>query len=336
MTRRTWLAATASLAAQAPLKIAYIGGSHSHGLGKAQVLLENKSWQLVGVWEPDAKVMAGYEKLGVRALALDAILKDASIPVVAVESAVIDHQKHTKMALEAGKHVHVDKPPAHTMAGMREIVALARAKNRLLQSGYMWRYHPGVNAIREAMKAGWLGEVYMVKATINTTITPDRRPEWGLFKGGQMFELGSHMVDAIVRLMGKPEKVTSHLMKSGRFDDKLMDNTVAVMEYARAMAVVQSATLQPGHGYYRALEVLGTKGTATVRPMEPPGLEMDLSEAAGPYAKGRTKVPMPKYARYVDDFVELAAAVRGERALTVDLEGEMASLETLLRASGMA
>jgi hypothetical protein len=70
--------------------------------------------------------------------------------------------------------------------------------------------------------------------------------------------------------------------------------------------------------------------------MEPPALEMDLVEAAGPYGKGRTKVPMPKYARYVDDFVELAAAVRGEKPLTVDLAGEMDSLETLLRACGMA
>lgn len=339
MLRRAFLtsAAFAPLArAQSPVRIAFVGGTHSHALGKAQVVLANKDWELAGVVETDAAARQAFAKLGVKALELAAVVRDPSIAVVAVESDVKDHFEHARLALEAGKHVHVEKPPADTLERMKKLIGLAREKKRLFQSGYMWRYHPGINTAIAAAKAGYLGDVYMVKATVNTLIDAARRPEWGQFAGGQMFELGSHMVDAVVRTLGRPGSVNAFLMKSGAYADALKDNTVAVLEYRKAMAVIQSATLQPGAGAHRSFEILGTKGTAVVKPVEPPGLQIDLAEAAGPYKKGSQQVPMPKYARYVDDFVELAAAVRGEKPLSVSLDEEMTVQETLLRASGMA
>ena len=342
MTRtRRALLATAALtpylrAQRPPLRIGFLGGTHSHALGKAQVVLANADWQLAGVAEADGAALAAMAKLGVQPMALEAMLRDKSIPVVSVESGVQDHFEHARLALEAGKHVHVEKPPADTLDRMKKLVALAREKNLLLQSGYMWRYHPGINAAIAAAKAGYLGDVYMVKATVNTWIDAARRPEWAQFSGGQMFELGAHMVDAVVRTLGRPSSVNAFLMKSGAYQDSLKDNTVAVLEYRKAMAVIQSATLQPGSGPHRSFEILGTKGTAVVKPVEPPGLQIDLAEAAGPYKKGTQQVPMPVYKRYVDDFVELAAAVRGEKKLSVSLDEELTVQETLLRASGMA
>lgn len=325
----------AALPAAAPLRIGFIGGTHSHALGKAKVVLANKEWELAGVHEADAGAYDAFAKLGVKRLSLEAMLADASIPAIAVESDVKDHFEHARRALEAGKHVHVEKPPADTLDRMKKLVELARAKNRLLQTGYMWRYHPGINTAIAAAKAGYLGDVYMVKATINTLIAADRRPEWAQFSGGQMFELGAHMVDAVVRTLGRPQSVNALLMKSGAFADSLKDNTVAVFEYRKAMAIIQSATLQPGATAYRAFEILGSKGTATVRPVEQPVLTIDLAEAAGPYRKGAQQIPMPRYERYVDDFVELAAAVRGEKKLAMSLDEELLVQETLLRASGM-
>lgn len=338
-TRRRFLLSVAlasQVKAAGPLRIGFLGGTHSHALGKAKAVLANKDWLLAGVHESDASAWGDLAQLGVKPMTAEAILADASIQVVAVESNVKDHFEHARRALEAGKHVHVEKPPADTLDRMKKLVELARAKNLLLQSGYMWRYHPGINTAIAAAKAGYLGDVYMVKATINTMIDAARRPEWAQFSGGQMFELGAHMVDAVVRTLGRPQSVNALLMKSGAFQDGLKDNTVAVFEYRKAMAIIQSATLQPSSGAYRAFEILGTKGTATVRPVEQPVLTIDLAEGAGPYRKGSQLVPMPRYERYIDDFVELAAAVRGERKLSMSLDEELLVQETLLRASGMA
>jgi predicted dehydrogenase len=90
-----------------------------------------------------------------------------------------------------------------------------------------------------------------------------------------------------------------------------------------------------GPAQYRTLEFCGTEGVATVRPIErPPTLTVALSANAGPYRAG-SQTQTFDYTRYVDDFVELAAAVRGEQELSVTPEEDLLVQETLLRASGM-
>ncbi|MFN7924413.1 MAG: Gfo/Idh/MocA family oxidoreductase [Bryobacteraceae bacterium] len=334
MNRRMFLAtAAAAQAAPARIRIAFLGGTHSHAFAKASICKTSPDWDLAGVWEEDPQARKRYEQAGIPLISQQQAL-DKTIRVVAVESEVRDHQSQAQMALEAGKHVHVEKPPAHTLDGMRTLVKLARAKNLLLQPGYMWRYHPAINTVLEAARKGWLGEVYMIRGQINTLISGDQRRELGRFKGGQMFELGPHLIDPIVRLLGRPQKVTPFLHRQGSIPDALNDNTVAVLEYPRAMAVIQSSTLQPGASGHRSFEVLGTNGTAMVRPIEPATLEIDLAKAAGPYKQGRQTIPLPPYKRYVDDLVELAAAVRGEKKLSVSLDEEMLVEEVVLAASG--
>jgi predicted dehydrogenase len=151
-----------------------------------------------------------------------------------------------------------------------------------------------------------------------------------------MFEQGSHLVDAVVRLLGKPAKVTPFLQTAAAAPgDTLADNCVAVLEWPRALGIVTSAPLQPNAGPQRFLEILGTQGTARVQPLEPPALVLDLARAAGPHPAGRSEAPLPAYARYVDEFRELAAAVRGGRPLAVTPETELAVHETLMAACGM-
>jgi predicted dehydrogenase len=150
-----------------------------------------------------------------------------------------------------------------------------------------------------------------------------------------MFELGSHLVDATVRLLGKPRSVTPFLRRHGRSDDTLKDNNIAVLEYERATAVLCNTALHRSGTPARSFEVLGTNGTAALQPIEPPTLAIDLAEASGPYQKGLQKPPLPPYQRYVGDLIELAAAARGERPLSVSLEDELLVAETLLRVSEM-
>ncbi len=256
--------------------------------------------------------------------------------VIAVESVVRAHARYARIALAAGKHVHLEKPPSVALAEFREVVQLARDKRLVLQGGYQYRHHPGLNAVMEAVREGWLGDIFMVRATMNNQLAVERRAEWAEYPGGVMFELGSHMIDAIVRLLGKPARITPFLRTDAGPGDTLKDNTLAVLEYPRAIATVASATMQPSAGPYRALEILGTLGTATLRPIEPPTLALELVRAAGSYPAGMHHDSWPTWERFVGDFVELAAAVRGEKPLSVTLDQEIEIHETLLRASGMA
>jgi len=101
-----------------------------------------------------------------------------------------------------------------------------------------------------------------------------------------MFELGGHVIDPMIRLMGKPRDVQSILRKDGNYDDTLKDNTLAIFQWEKALGIVHGSNLQPGSSRYRAFEVHGTNGAAIVTPIEPPVLTVDLAKAAGPYTKG--------------------------------------------------
>ena len=240
MNRRELLAATGTAltvlpvalsAADAPVKpkirVGMLGATYSHAADKLKFILASPDWELVGVWEESDAGRETCRKLGARSLSQAEVLERSE--VVFVESDIRDHAQHASRALRAGRHVHVEKPPATTLGEMRELVTLAREKRRLLQTGYMWRHHPGFGAILEAKRQGWLGEVFMVRAHIANNLTILRRPDWAEFPGGGMFEQGSHLVDVIVRLLGRPKEVTPFTRHHGAFADKLNDNNVAAL-----------------------------------------------------------------------------------------------------------
>jgi len=329
LNRRTFLASGLAAArplnaAPARIRIGFLGGSHSHAMGKVEVVRQSPHWELAGVWEPDPAVRAQYQKAGVPLLSRERLLEDTSIRAIAVESAVQDHAEHARWALEAGKHIHLEKPPAAGFEDFRKLVDLARSKRLLMQMGYMWRYNPATRAAIERARSGRLGDIVYVRATMNTFFPAERRPEFALFHGGDMFEQGAHMVDLVVRLLGKPAKVAPFLRKHGRYNDALLDNTLAVLEYPRALAIVSACCLQQNAMPHRTFEIVGTQATAVVRPIEPPALAIDTRP-----------IETPPYRRYVDDFEELALCVRDNRPLSVTPEVDLAVQETLMLASEM-
>jgi len=344
MRRRSFLAAASASSAvslafapeREPIGIGFLGASYAHFAEKFRFLRESSEWRILGVTEADPVVRSGIEKAGVPLLSRAELLAHPKIEVIAVESPVRDHSADGKAVLEAGRHLHLEKPPATSLSAFEEIVRTAHEGNRLLQVGYMWRYHPGIDKALEAAREGWLGSVYLIRASISNELAPSRRAEWGEFAGGPMFDLGGHLIDPMTRLLGRARSVTVTLHHESPLNDNLHDNTLAVLEWDKAIGIVHASDLQPDSNRYRAFEVFGTNGCAVVNPIEPPALTVDLAKAAGPYQKGLQTVAMPSYRRFVDDFSDLAGAVRREHALRTTREEDLLVLEMLLRSSGMA
>jgi predicted dehydrogenase len=315
------------------IKVGFLGAAHSHALAKWKLMQNSADFQLVGLAEESPDLCAQFEKQGAKLMPVNELLQSSE--AVVVESPVRDHARHARHALRAGKHVHVEKPPAVAMRDLSELVALARETKRVFQVGYMWRYHPGFAAIFEAARKGWLGDIYLVRAMINTAVPAERRAEWAEFKGGGMFELGCHLIDPMVRLLGRPLEVKPTLRRDAPVADDLKDNSVVVCEFARGLGLVSNSTQQPNASAHRSFEVLGANGTAVLRPIEPPVLQIDLLNPAGPYKSGAQNIPLPKYERYVGDFLELAALIRGEKSPVVSLAEELLVHDTLLKACQM-
>lgn len=328
-------AGTAWAAAEKPVGVAFLGASHSHAKDKLKVVQGLGLYRLIGVWDEDDAVRQALIKQGLKVTAPDELLRNPEVEAVIVESDVPDHQRHARMALSARKHVHVEKPPATDVAGFRELLDLAARHKLVFQQGYMWRHHPGFHALTDVVKSGAIGDVYLVTAVMHKTLEAERRPEWARFRGGQMFEQCSHLVDQMVRLMGRPDRITPFLKKSGKFDDNLADNTVAVLEFPAALGIVIGSALNPDGNRYRSFTVSGTKGTAILDPVEPGDFYVDLKVAAGPFSKGRQKIKTAPYVRFEDDFKEMAAAIRQGKPLSVTPMQDLIVQEAIVETSGM-
>ncbi len=322
------------MAASAPVRTAVLGTGHAHAYAKIRALRSLPEFDFAGVCEPHGEPRSNEVFQGVRWLQLDELLNDRSIRMVAVESRVQYNLELAEKCVAAGKFVHLDKAPGEDLPRFRRLLDSAASKGLTVQAGYMWRYLPTMRAAIDAAKQGWLGDVRFVRATINKVIPPAERKRLALFRGGMMFELGCHMVDRVVEVLGKPRSVTAMLDKDG--SDDLASNCLAVFHYDKALAEIYIAAHQPNGANHRTFEIQGTNGTAVVRPFSGSKLTVELAAAAGPYRAGFQDVATPPEAKpaYSPDLLELAAVVRGERKPSYSAAFDLMAHQSLLQACG--
>ena len=90
------------------------------------------------------------------------LLADPEVEAVVIATPVPTHYSLAKQALQAGKHVFVEKPPAMRGEEMEELVALAEERELTLMPGHLLLYHPGVRTVKELVDDGALGDVLCV------------------------------------------------------------------------------------------------------------------------------------------------------------------------------
>jgi predicted dehydrogenase len=344
MHRRTFLQTTAASALAAapvatPIRTAMLGTRHSHFDGKLDALLANPDYQVVGISEPDAHAglaLKKHPRYGrIPALSEQELLADPSTRLVVVECDVWEAIPWGRKVISAGKHLHLEKPPGHELAPFRDLLDEAKRKGLLLQTGYVWRGHAGLNAAIEAAKKGWLGEIFMVRGTMNSDRDAPQRAKEAKFRGGGMFELAGHVIDRTVELLGRPKAVRSWLRHDTSAPDTLADNNLAVFEYDKALAIIVQSARMAGSGDHRSFEIIGTDGTILVHPeANPPRMRVHMRKAQGSYKAGWQDLTLPPQPRFIADFAELARALKSGEPLKYSYDHELLLHETLLRASG--
>jgi predicted dehydrogenase len=335
ISRRSMLFGVAAISAASSRKVrtAVIGLGHAHAFGKLTALRALTQYELAGVFDGDPRLV---EKSGAPLLNVDAILKDPGIELVLVEGRVQDNLRYARLAVEAGKFVHLDKAPGEDLEDLKDILGEATRRKRVVQMGYQWRYLSGMRQAIEAARKGWLGDVYLLRSTIDKPIPAEERHQLGRFRGGMMFELGCHIIDRAVDLFGAPRKVTGILRHDSSYPDKLADNTLAILEFDCAMAEIHVAAMQPHGDQYRTFELFGANGSATLRPFSG-NLAMDLKDAAGPHTAGRQVVEPQEQAGpvFAPDLIEMHRIICDGFIPSYSAEHDLTTQEALLRACGL-
>ena len=352
--RRQFLASTAAIAsgvfaaahasraadtARPPrIKIGQIGVGHAHA-SKLGVYRASDDYEVVGVFEPDEKLRQRAESdptyQGLKWLTREALLSTPGLQAVLVETRVRDLLANARVCVDAGMHVHIDKPAGESLSDLRKVLEIATQKKLLVQMGYMFRYNPGVVLLREFLKNGWLGEVFEVHTVMSKVQGAEERRGLAEYPGGSMFELGCHVLDLVVGILGAPQKVTAFPRHSAASEDQLLDNMLAVLEYPRATATVRSSVIEIDGGTRRHLTVCGTEGTFHIQPLDNPSAKITLSKPQGTYQAGTQEIKLPKYSRYVDDARDMARIIRGEKPSDFPPAHDLAVQTVLLAACGL-
>jgi predicted dehydrogenase len=155
--------------------------------------LDDKQLAQIGARYPDARTTTNF----------DDVLADDSVDAVVIATPVPTHYALAKQALEAGKHVFVEKPPAMRAAEMDELVALADARDLVLMPGHLLLYHPGVLKVKELIDKGVLGDVLCVYGN---------RVNLGIVRSNEnaLWSLGVHDLSVILYLLDEdPELATA-------------------------------------------------------------------------------------------------------------------------------
>lgn len=320
------------------IRCALLGIDHSHSLDVFKVLKQSPDYEVAGICEPDDAIRQVYaaapELDGVAWLPVADVLNDAAIEMIAVESGVTRLLEFGQMVISAGKHLHLDKPPGTSLAAFQTLLEDADRNRLMVQMGYMFRYNPGFDFIRKAVAEEWLGRIYLVQASMPTGISAEKRLRNAHHRGGMMLELGCHLIDIIVLLLGTPGKVTPILRHDSEIGDPLSDNCVAVLEYEHAMATVDTSAMEIDAFPTRRFKICGARGKIILEPIEPPSARIWLSEPHGEFPRGMTAVPLENRERHIADFAELARAIRGEIAFPYTSAHDLAVQQTVLRACG--
>lgn len=332
MKRRSFLLAcgTTAFAAgnDAKLRIGQIGTEHAHAAGKMEAMRSlTDLWEVVGVTGPK-----GYD--GVKTLTVEELLATPDLKAVAVETTIEASCEMARRCIEAGKHVHLDKPGALNHDEFKSMRLEAEKRGLTVQMGYMLRYNPAFALLFQAVREGWLGEITEIDAAMGKLADARVLKQIGALAGGGLFELGGHVIDAVMTILGKPAAVTA--FSTPTRDDGVQDNQMAVLKYAKATAVIRCNHADPFGGPRRRFNVTGTEGTFEIVPLESGKVNLSLTKARGSYKKGVQSIQLdvPKD-RYAGEFTDLAKVVRGEKKLAWDAAHDIAVHETLLRASGV-
>jgi predicted dehydrogenase len=176
---------------------------------------------------------------------LGEVFGDPSIELVIVNTPNETHYSYVKEALNAGKHVVVEKPFTVASAEAEELIALAEARNKILTVFQSRRFDGDFKTIQQVVKDGWLGKIVTFEAHYDrfrnfietNTWKEEAKPGTGI-----LYNLGSHMLDQVLLLFGKPDEADARIgvQRPGGVVDDFYDIR---LRYNDMLVIVKSSYL---------------------------------------------------------------------------------------------
>ncbi len=244
----------------APLRVGLVGYGYAGQTFHAPLIAAVPGLRLAAVSSRDAaRVRADWPDVDVMPDA-QALLRRADLDLIVIASPNDSHFPLARAALAAGRHVVVDKPFTLTLAEALELEALARARGRVLSVFHNRRWDGDFLTLQDLLRRGVLGRVVHLESRIDR-FRPQVRERWRESAepgAGLWYDLGPHLLDQAVQLLGWPQALTldlATLREGGQSPDWFH----AELRYAGARATLHASMLAADSRPRFALH--GTRGS---------------------------------------------------------------------------
>lgn len=215
---------------------------------------------------------------------LDRVLADERVEAVVVATPPRVHGEVARRAVEAGKHVLVEKPITLDLAEARALVAAAAERGRVLMVGHLLKYHAGVRRMRELVGAGELGRVYYLYS---------QRLNLGQVRSDEnaLWSLAPHDVSIALYVFGEARPVAAACQGGSYLQKGIEDVCFGEIFFdGGEVAALHVSWLDPHKT--RRFTVVGSRKMATFDDMEPAeklrvydkGVDIADPEAGSPYS----------------------------------------------------
>jgi len=170
-------------------------------------------------------------------------------------------------ALEAGKHVLIEKPMGRNLDEARALARVAERSGKLLKIGFNHRYHPAIRHARESLRQGAVGRLINLRIRYGHGGRPGYEKEWRgdpeLAGGGELTDQGVHALDLIYWFAGRATRVAAMTQDAVWPIAPLEDNGFALLEFVDgAVASIHTSWTQWKNLF--SFEVFGDGGTLVI------------------------------------------------------------------------
>jgi predicted dehydrogenase len=170
-------------------------------------------------------------------------------------------------ALEAGKHVLIEKPMGRNLAEALKMAEAAKTSQRVLKIGFNHRFHPAIAKAYQLYKDGIIGDIINIRARYGHGGRPGYEKEWRgnpeLAGGGELTDQGVHIADLIHWFAGLPTEAFAYLQTAVWPLQPLEDNGFGLFRFANG-AVANFHTSWTQWKNLFSFEVYGQKGSLTI------------------------------------------------------------------------
>ncbi|MEV4439894.1 Gfo/Idh/MocA family oxidoreductase [Streptomyces sp. NPDC049577] len=227
------------MSAPGPVRIGVLGAAAIAGRRVLPAMAACPGVEVVAVAARDAgRARAFADRFGCAAApGYRELLEREDVEAVYVPLPNALHHEWTVRALEAGKHVLVEKPMATTAAGARELTALAARSNLVLRENFMFLHHPRHDAAAALVEQGRIGELRALHAAFCIPPLPrdDIRyvPELG---GGALLDAGVYPLRTAIRFLGRGLTVTGATLRTRAGDGLELSGQILLAAESGALA----------------------------------------------------------------------------------------------------